>query len=105
MTQTKPQSRPWKQSLHAADRAVKAIGEGTLYPVRGLMLKGCLLKHAVRLGEGSGAFRVAVTQIPDDTATDDGGQIDPISEAAAVFLVGQDVCRQRQATFNQHRNQ
>ena len=95
----------WKQGPHTADRTVKAIGEGTLHLVRWLMLKDRLLKHAVRLGEGSCAFRVAVTQMPDDTAADDRGQIDPVCEATAVFLIGQDVCRQRQATLDQHRNQ
>jgi len=73
VAQAKPQSRPWKQGSHTADGTVKAVGEGTPYLVRRLMLKGRLLKHAVRLGEGSGTFGVAVTQMPDDTATDDGG--------------------------------
>ena len=56
MAQAKPQSRPWKQGPHTADRAVKAIGEGTLYLVRGLMLKGRLLELAIGRGERRGAL-------------------------------------------------
>jgi hypothetical protein len=66
------------------------------------MLKGHLLKHAVRLGEGSCAFRVAVTQMPDDTAADDGRQIHPFGKTLAVLFVSQNICRQRQVTVDQH---
>src|SRR5215510_2110455 len=69
------------------------------------MLKGSLLELAIRRGEGGGTFGVAVPLVPEHTATDNGGQIDPISETATVFLIGQNVCRQRQATLDQDRNQ
>ena len=55
------------------------------------MLKGSLLALAIGRGERRRALGVAVPQMPDDTATDDGGQIDPLGEAAAVFLIGQDI--------------
>jgi hypothetical protein len=51
------------------------------------MVKGHLLKHAIGFGERRGAFACAVTQMPDDTATGDGGQIDSVREAVAVFLI------------------
>jgi hypothetical protein len=105
MAQAKPQTCPWKQRPHTADGTVKAIGEDTPHLVRWLMFQGPLLELAIRGGERRGTFGVAVPQVPDDTATDDGGQIDPVREAAAVFFIGQDVCWQRQATLDQHRDQ
>src|SRR5215510_7360658 len=69
------------------------------------MLKGSLLELAIGRGEGGGTFGVAVPQVPDHPATDNGGQIDPIGETATVFLIGQNVCRQRQATLDQYRDQ
>src|SRR5262249_7648671 len=69
------------------------------------MRKGSLLELAIGRGEGGGTFGVAVPQVPEHTATDHGGQIDPIGETATVFLIGQKVCRQRQATLDQYRDQ
>src|SRR5215467_1054494 len=92
VAQAKPQSRLWKQGPHTADGTVKAVREGPLYLVRWLMVKGHLLKHAIGCGERRGAFACAVTQMPDDTATGDGGQIDSVREAVAVFLIDEDVC-------------
>src|SRR3989442_13718289 len=66
------------------------------------MLKGSLLELAIGRGEGGGTFGVAVPQVPEHTATDNGRQIDPIGETATVFLIGQKVCRQRQATLDQY---
>jgi hypothetical protein len=56
MAQTKPQSRSWKQGSHAVDRAVKAVDEGTLHLVRGLMVKGRLLELAIGRCECRSAF-------------------------------------------------
>src|SRR5262245_7287223 len=105
MTQAKSQACSWKQGPHTADRTVKAVGERPLYPVRGLMRKGRLLELAIGRGERRGTFGVAVPQMPDDPATDDGGQIDPVGETGAVFLIGQDRRWVRQATFDQDRDQ
>src|SRR5256886_17621907 len=69
------------------------------------MLKGSLLELAIGRGEGGGTFGVAVPQVPEHTATDNGRQIDPIGETATVFLIGQKVCRQRQATLVQYLDQ
>src|SRR5712691_6352847 len=69
------------------------------------MLKGSLLELAIGRGEGGGTFGVAVPQVPEHTATDNGRQIDPIGETATVFLIGQKVCLQRQATLDQYRDQ
>jgi hypothetical protein len=55
------------------------------------MVKGHLLELAIGRGEHRSAFGVAVPQMPEDTATDDGGQGDPVRETAAVFLIGQDI--------------
>ena len=48
---------------------------------------------------------VAVAQMPEHAATDDGGQIHLVGETAAVLFIGQDIRRQRQATPGQHRDQ
>src|SRR5215470_11499205 len=105
MTPAKAQARSWKQGPHTADGTVKAIGESPLYLVRGLMLTGSLLELAIGRGKRRRALGVAVPQMPDDTATDDGGQIDPLGEAVAVFLIGQDISWQRQTTLDQHGHQ
>src|SRR4029453_10553734 len=55
--------------------------------------------------EGGGTFGVAVPQVPEHTATDNGRQIDPIGETATVFLIGKEGCRQRQGTLDQYRDQ
>src|SRR5215467_12080405 len=105
MTQAKSQACSWKQGPHTADRTVKAVGKRTLYPVRGLMRKGRLLELAIGRGERRGTFGVAVPQRPEDTATDDGGQIDPLGATATVFLIGQDIRWERPATRDQDRDQ
>jgi hypothetical protein len=69
------------------------------------MLKGRALKSAIGLRERRAAFGRTVTQMPDHTPPDDGGQVDPLGETAAVLFVGQDIERQRQATPHQHRDQ
>src|SRR5262249_27825650 len=102
MAQAKPQTCSWKQSPQTADRTVKAIGEGAFSLVRWLMRKGCLLKHAVRLGEGGRALRVAVPQMPDHTATDDGGQLDPLAETRAMLCIVQDSGREGQLVVDPH---
>src|SRR5439155_11806264 len=43
--------------------------------------------------------------MPEDTPPDDGGHVDPLGEATAVLLIGQDRGRQRQATAGQHAHQ
>src|SRR5262245_35900296 len=105
MTQAKSQACSWQQGPHTADRPVTAVGERTLYPVRGIMRKGCLVELAIGRGERRGTFGVAVPQRPDAPAPDDGGQRDPVGETGAVFLIGQDRRWERQATFDQDRDQ
>jgi hypothetical protein len=105
VAQAKTQSPPWKQGPHTADGAVKAIGEGPFDLVRGLLLKGNALELAIGLGEGYRTFGVAVAQVPDHAATDDGGQLHLLSQAPAVRFIGQDIDRQRQSTPSQHGHQ
>ena len=69
------------------------------------MFQGGPLKLAVRLGKGHCAFGLAVAQMPDHPATDDGGQINAFGEAFTVLFVGQDIGRQRQVTLEQHADQ
>ena len=63
---------------------------------------GNAVKLAIRRGERRGAFGLTVTQMPEDTPTDNRGQVDPLGEAAAVFLIGEDIPRQWQPTPGQH---
>src|SRR5207245_3143038 len=86
-------------------RTVKAIGESAPHLVRWLMRKGSALKHAIRSRERRRAFGRAVAQMPNDTAPDDRGQVDPVGATAAVFLIGEDIRRQRQAAPRQYRDQ
>ena len=90
---------------YAADGAVAAIGQGPPHLGRGLMRKGCTLTCALGRGERRRALGIAVSQMPDATAFDDSGQGDPLGETTAVFLIGQDIRGQRQATPGQHRDQ
>ena len=66
------------------------------------MLKGSQLKLAVGLREGRGAFGRAVPQVPDDTATDGRGPINPVAETAAVLLIGQQIDWQCHTTPGEH---
>jgi hypothetical protein len=43
--------------------------------------------------------------MPDDTSTHDSGQIDPVGETAAVFLIGQDIDWQGEMTLEKHRDE
>ena len=105
MAQTEAQTCSWKQGPHTTNGTVKAIGEGTLHAIRWLLFKGRLLKHAVGLGEGGRTLCVAVAQVPEHPAADDRGQIHLGGETTAVLFIGQDVCRQPQATAGQHRDE
>jgi hypothetical protein len=105
VTQTEPQTSFWKHGAHTADGTVKAIGESPPDLVRWLMRKGNALKLAVGLGKSHRAFGGTVAQVPDDPATDDGGQIDALSETLAMLFIGQDIDRQRQATHDQSRDE
>ena len=105
VAQAKAQTCLWKQRPHAADGAVKAIGQDTSHLVRRLTRASRTLKHAIRLSECCGTFGLAVAQVPEDTAPDDTGQVDPFGEATAVFLIGQDIRGQQQVTPGQHGDQ
>src|SRR6266568_1507769 len=89
------QASSWKQRPHTAGGAVKAIGEGALYLVRRLNLKGRVLKVAIGRGKGGGTLGLTVPQMPEHTAADDGGQIHLARETVAVLFIGQDMhwCR------------
>jgi hypothetical protein len=100
MAQTEAEACSWKQGPHTVDGTVKAIGEGAFHLVRWLILKGSALKRATGRGERRRALGRAVTQVPDHPTTDDGGQINPVREATAVFLIGQDIRWQWQATLD-----
>ena len=105
MAQAIAHANPRKQGPHTLGGAVKAIDEGALHPVGWCMFQGGPLKLAVGLGKGHRTFGVAVAQMPDHPATDEGGQIDPIGETLAMLFIGQNIRRQRQVTFDQDADQ
>src|SRR5262249_57840335 len=65
VAQAKAQTCLWKQRPHAADGAVKAIGQDTSHLVRRLMRESSALKQAIRLGECCGTFGEAIAQMPE----------------------------------------
>ena len=69
------------------------------------MRKGRALKLTIGLREGRRTFGRAIAQMPEGPTADDRGEIDLIGQTAAVFFIGQDIRRQRQATLGQHRDQ
>ena len=105
MAQAQAQASPRKQRAQTLRGAVEAIGEGSPHLVRRLMLKGRTLKDAIGLGKGYGTLGVAVAQVPEHAAADDGGQVDPFGEALTVLFIGQQIDWQRQSTAGQHGDQ
>jgi len=91
MAQAVPQARPRKERPQTARRAVKAIGEDAPDPRRRLLVERRLLKLAVRLGKSRCTGGLGVAQVPEDTATDNGGEIDLVGETATVLLIGQKI--------------
>ena len=94
MAQAVPQARPGKERPHTARRAVKAIGEDAPDPIRRLLLERRLLKLSVRLGKRRCTGGLGVAQVPDNTATDNGGEIDLVGETATVLFIDQEICGQ-----------
>jgi hypothetical protein len=94
-----------EQCPHTARRAVKAIGQDTAGPIRRLLLERCLLKRSIGLGKRRCTGGRRVPQVPDKTATDNGGQIDLGGETTAVLLIRQEIHRERHPTPGQHWHQ
>src|SRR5215475_4932026 len=105
MAQAVAHTRPRKERPHTLGRAVKTIGESTPHAVRRLNLQGRSLKVTVGRGKSGSTFGRAVAQMPEHTATDDGGQIDVVGETAAVLFIGEQIYRQGQLTAGQHGDQ
>jgi hypothetical protein len=60
------------------------------------------LELAIGPGKGCRTGRLGVAEMPDDPTTNDRGQIHFVSETVTVLLIGQEICRERQATAGQH---
>ena len=63
------------------------------------------MKPSVRLGKSRCTGGLGVAQVPDDTATDNGGEIDLVSETATVLFIGQKIGGEWQPTPGEHRDQ
>src|SRR5262249_23643765 len=73
--------------------------------IRRLLLERRLLKLAVRLGKSRGTGGLGVAQVPEDTATDNGGEIDRGSETATGLFIGQKIGGEWEAKPGEQRDQ
>src|SRR5262249_28879784 len=89
---------------HTPGRAVKAIGKDPFDAVRRLLVDGRALEHLIRLGKGGRTGLCRIAQVPEDTASDNRGQVHLLRETTTVLLVGQEVDRQWQPTAAQDRD-
>src|SRR4029434_3258250 len=87
VAETVPQARTREQRPHTTRRAVKAIGQDAADAIQRLLLECRLLKLAVPLSKSHSTGDFGVAQMPEDTPTDNRGQIDLASETAAVLLI------------------
>src|SRR5215831_16877574 len=101
MPQAEAETCPRKERPHTTRRAVKAIGQDAADSIPRLLLERRLLKLSVRLGKSRRTGGFGVAQVPEDTTTDNRGQIDLVSETAAVFLIRQEIRGQGQTTPRQ----
>ena len=65
------------------------------------MFESRLLKLTVGRCESDRTLGLAVAQVPEHSATDNGGQIHPFGETLARLFIGQDIGRQRQITLDE----
>ena len=100
-----PQARPRKERPHTARRTVKAIGQDGPDPIRRLRLECRLLKRPIQLGKSRRTGGFGVAPEPQDTPTDNRGQIDLVRETTAVLLIRQELHRERQPTPGEPRAQ
>ena len=102
MAQAVAQARPRKQRAQALAGAVEAIRQDAPDARGRLVLERRTLKHAIGLGQGRGTGLLGLAEMPEHAVTDNHGQIDLVGETAAMFLVGQEIGRQRETTPGQH---
>src|SRR6266481_2180363 len=89
----------------SARRAVKAIGQDAADPIRRFLLERCTLKLPIGLRKGCRTGVRGIAQMPEHTTTDNGREIDLVSETATVLLVGQEIHGEGQTVPGEHRHQ
>jgi hypothetical protein len=105
VAQAVTQTRFGEECAHTLGSTIEAVGEDPFDPVRRLLLDRRALERAVGLGQGRRTGLLGVAQVPDDTATDDRGQIDLLGETMTVLLIGQEIDGQGQTTSCEDRHQ
>ena len=105
VAQAVAEARPGKQRPQALAGAVEAIRQDAPDAIGRVLLGGSALKLAIRLGKRHCTGVLRITEMPQDTATDNRGQIDLLGETVAVLLVGQEIRGQCQPTPGHHRHQ
>ena len=87
VAQTVTEACSREQRPHALRSAVEAIGEHPFDPIGRLLVERRTLEHLIGLGKGGRTGLRRRAQVPDDTATDNRGQIDLVGETATVLLI------------------
>src|SRR5712691_465910 len=105
VAQAVAQTRPRKQGPHTLHGAVEAIDQDPFDSIRGLLLGCGALELLIRLGKGCRTGVLSIPQMPDDTATDNRGQIHLLGKTVAVLLIGQEIDGQGQTTPGQDRHE
>ena len=86
MAQTGAEAHAWKQRLQTLGGAVEAIGEGAFDSIGRLLVERRTLEHLIGRSKGGRTGLCRIAQVPDDTATDNRGQIDLVGETATLLL-------------------
>jgi hypothetical protein len=102
VAETVAETRSRKQRPQALDGTFEAIREDAPDPIGRLLLDRRTLERLVGLGQGCRAGVLGIAQVPDDAATDNGGEIHPLGETVTMLLIGQEICWERQPTPGQH---
>jgi hypothetical protein len=105
VAQAVPQAGSRQERPPTAGRAVEAIGEAPPDLLGRLLRERRALALLVGLGKGPGTGGFGIAQVPNDTTTDNRGEVHFLGQTAAVLLIRQEIHRARQPTAGAHRDQ
>jgi hypothetical protein len=105
VAETVAEACPREQRSHTASRAVKASSQDASDPLCGLVLGRRTWKLLIRLDKSRRTGGRGVAQVPEDPATDHGGEIDLVGETATGLFIGPNIGGEWQPTPGEHRDQ